>query len=122
MRSIRIIVLLSLLFEIHSQIISIEDKLTLKKTTKSENLFQKLQKDKKSLHSIHEKKDRKGFKKLVDDVLSSGSIENLNKERKTEDTKAILGYMMSSLYNKNQNKKNFEIDKFFDQVFIIYIF
>jgi hypothetical protein len=69
----------------------------------------KLQINKKNFKSIHEKKDKSSFKKLVDEVLSSENLEELNKGRKSEDTKAILGYTMSALYS-------FETDKFFEEV------
>jgi hypothetical protein len=108
-----ILVLLSLLFEIHSQNIASEGK---EKSKKNESLIKKLQKEKNSLKSIHANKDKKSFKKLVDDVLSNEDIDSLKKERTTEDTKAILGYMMSSLYNKMQKNKDFEIEKYFDEV------
>jgi hypothetical protein len=87
----------------------IDNKQNVREATESENLFQKLQINKKNFKSIHEKKDKSSFKKLVDEVLSSENLEELNKGRKSEDTKAILGYTMSALYS-------FETDKFFEEV------
>ncbi len=108
--------ILSLLSAINSQFI--DKKHIVKEATNSENLFQKLQKNKNNFHSIHETKDKSSFKKLVDDVLSSENLEELNKGRKSEDTKAILGYMMSALYSIHQKNKSFEADKFFEEVYI----
>jgi hypothetical protein len=121
MKFLSIIVLLSLFFGINSQIPATEGK---DNSKKYESLIKKLQKEKNSLKIIHANKDKKGFKKLVNDVLSNESIDNLEKERNTEDTKAILGYMMSALYKKLQNNKDLEVEKFFDEVllFLKFIF
>ena len=110
---IRIIMILSLLHAINSKFI--DKKEIAKEATKIENL----QKNKNNFYSIHElidKNSKSSFKKLVDDVLSSENLEDLNKGRKSEDTKAILGYMMSALYSIHQKNKSFEADKFFEEV------
>ena len=121
MKLIKIIVILSLLFEINTQLIDRIGEQAVKATANDENLFQKLRRAKNNLHSIQEKKDKKGFKMIIDGLLSSQNLEKLNKGRKSEDTKAILGYMISASYSMHQKNKSFETDKFFDEVNIFYL-
>jgi hypothetical protein len=85
-------------------------------TATFENVVKKLERAKTKFNSIHKKKDRKGVAQLVDDVLSTTDVGKLNKGRKTDETKAVLNYMMSALYNIKQKKSDFDSNKFFDEV------
>ena len=85
-------------------------------TTTSESVVKKLERAKSRLNSIHKKKDKKAVVQLVDEVLSTSDMRKLNKGRKTEDTKAVLNYMMSALYSIKQKKPDFDTNKFFDEV------
>ncbi len=85
-------------------------------TATFENVVKKLERAKTRFNSIHKKKDKKGVAQLVDDVLSTTDVGKLNKGRKTDETKAVLNYMMSALYNIKQKNSDFDSNKFFDEV------
>jgi hypothetical protein len=107
--------LLILLYSNDSKIIKEKERTDWKISAK---LTQRLEKAKKSFYSIHGSHDLNAFKSIVDEVLAgSGDYKKFNKGRKTEDTKAILNYAISTLYNLKQKKNDFDSNKFFDEVF-----
>ena len=101
-----------------STVTSSKSKITTETTTTAttENVVKKLERAKTKFNSIHKKKDKKGIIQLVDDVLATTDVRKLNKGRKTEETKAVLNYMMSALYSIKQKKSDFDANKFFDEV------
>ncbi len=82
----------------------------------TESLFKKIERARKKLNVIHKIKDKKAIEQLVDDVLTNSDLAKFNKGRKTDDTKAILNYMMTALYSIKQKNADFDTNKFFDEV------
>ena len=107
--------LMTLLYVNESEIIKDKERVESKIGAK---LTQKLEKAKKVFYSIHGSHDKKAFISIVDEVLSgAGDFKRHNKGRKTEETKAILNYVISALYNLKQKKNDFDSNIFFDEVY-----
>lgn len=81
------------------------------------------EKIKKKLASIEGKTDSTSIlNEVINDVLSAKQINytNITKGRSIEDTKLVLNYMLTSLYEirAREQAKQFDSIKFFDQVFL----
>lgn len=93
-------------------------------TTKAVNATEgRLEKLKKKLTLVKEKARMASIiNEVFDDVLSTRTINfsKLAKGRSIEDTKTVLNYMLTSLYQIKANQESHEFDsmKFFDQVYL----
>ncbi len=69
-----------------------------------------------SSNKVGELKSKTALWELVDKSLSSKNLNKYNKGRNTEDTKSIINYMISALYNIKQSNKDFNETEFYQMV------
>lgn len=70
----------------------------------------------KKLDNYLKSKSQSDFAHLIDEVILGLNISNMRKGRSEKETRAVLKYMLTALYNIKAKEQNFNAKKLFDEV------